>query len=303
MPRVSRSGYERCLTEGAFVRKRLISVALMYLALDLGAVLLVKDPYFVLGPDHAHEPPPYLRGVPVWLLLAYRELMSLAGILSAIQGIFSLHDLLQYGLLKFCFPSRAAPWFHASTFGDFSQVLDRGLAGWWGAFWHQTFRHQFVAPAAYLVKHGYLVKGRPSAAMMGVFVSFLQSGLLHASGSITSMPETKPWRPVAFFLLQAVGIIVERTLRGAMSRCFSKSPRLVTRAANLLFTASWLYMTATFIIDDLAAAGLWVLEPIPVSPLRCLGYGHAIDHWWLWDRHHFSRWSSGKHWWESGVAI
>ncbi|KAM4059686.1 membrane bound o-acyl transferase family protein [Hirsutella rhossiliensis] len=303
IPRVSKSGYECCLTEREFVRRRLASVAVMYLVLDLGSVLMVKDPYFVLGPGHSDETPSYLGGMPPWLLLAYRELLTVAGILSAIQGYFSLHDLIQYWLSKLCFPSRAAPWFHTSVFGSFSQLLDRGLAGWWGASWHQTFRHQFLAPATYLVKHGYLNKGSRWAAITAAFVSFLQSGLLHASGSMTSTPGTKPWHPVAFFLLQVVGIIIEKTLHGVMVRCFPNPSRVVTRAINLLWVTSWLYMTGVFFVDDFAATGAWLMEPVPMSPLRWLGYGHPTDHWWRWDCRHFFKWHSGKHWWESGIAI
>lgn len=285
------------------MRRRLALFLVMYLALDLGSVLVVKDSYFVLGPAHSHEPPSYLGRIPPWLLLAYRELLTAASVLSALQAYMGLHDLLQYWLLKLCSPSRAALCFHASAFGGFSQVLDRGLAGWWGAFWHQTFRHQFSAPATYLVKHGYLDKGSQGAAVVAVCVSFLQSGLLHASGSMTSIPETKPWRPLAFFLLQAVGIVIERILHCAWKRYIPDPPRAGSRLTNLLFAASWLYMTAVFIVDDFASVNIWLVEPVPISLLRWSCCGRATDHWLRWDCLHFFKWHSGKHWWESGIAI
>ncbi|KND89471.1 hypothetical protein TOPH_05854 [Tolypocladium ophioglossoides CBS 100239] len=303
MPRVTESGYERCLTEHQFTCKRLVKLAAMYLILDFLSVFMMKDPYFIVGPDNSYELPPRLRGISPWLLLAYREVFCLAGVLSAIEAVFGLNDLVQYWLFKSFFPSRAALWQHASTFGSFSNVLDRGLAGWWGGWWHQTFRQQFLAPSTYMLRHGYLEKGTRTATIVVMFMSFLQSGLLHASGSISSIPKTKPWRSPAFFLLQAVGIMVQEGLAKAIRQYLPRPPWTLTRAANLLFTVVWLYLTAGLFIDDIASTGLWLLEPVPISPLRWLGFGHPTDHWWRWDRDHFPKWYSGGNWWDTGIAL
>ncbi|PNY25819.1 Uncharacterized protein TCAP_04241 [Tolypocladium capitatum] len=304
MPRVTESGYERCLTQHHFTRKRLSKLAAMYLVLDFLSVSMMKDPYFIVGPDNSYELPPRLRGISPWLLLAYREAFCLAGVLSAVEAVFSLNDLAQYWLFKSLFPSRAALWRHASVFGSFSNVLDRGLAGWWGGWWHQTFRQQFLAPSTYMLRHGYLEKGTRTATIAAIFMSFFQSGLLHAAGSISSIPETKPWRSPVFFLLQAVGIMVQEGLSKAIRSCLlPRPPRALARAANMLFAVAWLYMTAGLFIDDIASAGLWLLEPVPISPLRWLGFGHPTDHWWRWDRHHFPKWYSGGNWWDTGIAL
>lgn len=303
MPRVTKSGYERCLSESELVRKRLFTIIILYPVLDLCSVLLVKDPYFVLGPDYSHALPSRLHGMPPWLLLAYRQVLAFTAALSILQVLFSTCDLVLYWIFKSCFPSRAALWFHASTFGAISPILDRGLAGLWGSFWHQTFRIGFTAPITYLIRTGYLEKRSLLTSILALFTSFLQSGLLHVFASITSLPATKSWRPLAFFLLQAVGIIVQIILQQILRRLFQKSPRAVSRATNLLFTVFWLSTTGVLFIDDVVSAGLGLVEPVPISPLRWLGYGHTNDHWLRWSRDNLPTWHKGHHWWDSGIAF
>lgn len=285
------------------MRRRLFTILAAYLIVDLAKILMVDDPYFVFGPNHSHRPPPHLGRVPPWLLLAYRELLCIAAVLALLQAYFNLFDLLQYYFLKLCFPQRAALWLHPSFFGSFVHVLDHGLTGFWSAFWHQSFRHQFLAPAAYLVKNGHLAKRGRAARLVAVFVSFLQSGLLHAAGSITSMRETKPWRQIVFFFLHAVGVVLEPSLRAALARRCPDPPKAVSRTANLLYVSSWMYMTGFLFADDFASSGVFLLEPFPISLLRWLGYSHATSHWLRWDGTYFPKWHSENRWWESGLAI
>ncbi|KAF7562174.1 hypothetical protein G7046_g1965 [Stylonectria norvegica] len=303
MPRISRSGYRRSLTEREFVWTRLRSAGLMYLTLDFLSVFMMKDPYFIFGPDHGLELPALLQSLPPWLLLTYRELFSVAGVIAAIDALFNLHDLFQYYVFSYIFPIRGELWQYTTIFGSFSQVLDRGLAGWWGSWWHQTFRGGFMAPSAYLIKHGYLDKRSILAKIVVVYVSFIQSGLLHASGSATSMRETKLWRAPLFFFLQATGIVVQDTLAFVAKKYLPRLPRRLSQACNLLSSLLWLQITARPLVDDFASSGLWLLEPVPISLLRWMGFGHPDDYWWRWNRVLFPSWYSGRHWWESGTAI
>ncbi|KAF7541209.1 hypothetical protein G7Z17_g12015 [Cylindrodendrum hubeiense] len=305
MPVVSRSGYRRSLTKSEFIWARVRTVAALYLVLDFLAVFMVKDPYFIYGPDRSdgHSLPPFLSRLPSWALLTYRELFSLAGFLAAIAAIFNLHDILQYYVFSHIFPIRGELWQYTSIFGSFSQVLDRGLAGWWGAWWHQTFRLQFSSPATYLIRKRYLSKGTLTAQIVTMFVSFFQSGLLHASGSQSSMPNTKIWRSPAFFVLQPPGIMVQQSLNRVMDIYLPRIPKIFRQAFNLLFTLAWLQVTAQLFCDDIASTGLWLLEPVPISPFRWLGFGHPNDHWWRWNRELLPMWYSGDYWWTSGLQI
>ncbi|KPM35631.1 hypothetical protein AK830_g10943 [Neonectria ditissima] len=305
MPVVSRSGYRRNLTTSEFIWTRLRTLAVLYVILDFLAVFMMKDPYFVLGPDRSigHELPPLLRQLPSWALLTYRELFSVAGVFSAISEIFIIHDFIQYYVFSHIFPIRKDLWQYTSIFGSFSQALDRGLAGWWGSWWHQTFRLQFSSPAAYLINNGYLTKGTVTAQIVTLYVSFLQSGLLHASGSLSSMPQTKLWRAPLFFFLQPPGILIQAASNWIIDTYLPHTPKMLRRVLNLGFALAWLQITARFFCDDIASTGLWLLEPVPVSPFRFLGFGHPNDHWWRLNRELFPKWHSGDHWWTSGLQI
>ncbi|RGP65642.1 hypothetical protein FLONG3_9145 [Fusarium longipes] len=303
MPVISKSGYYRNLTEREFVWTRLRSIFILTFVLDFCSVFMVKDPYCTYGPDQDLAPPLFLQQLPPWLLQAYRELICLVGIYAAIDAIFNLHDLFQYYVFSYVYPMRGELWQYTNIFGPFSQILDRGLAGWWGAFWHQTFRLQFIAPAKFLVDKGYLQRRTLTAQIVTMYVSFIQSGLLHGAGSISSMPTTKPWRAPVFFFLQPVGIIVQFLLLHIMDKCFPNAPRGVRQLFNAVSTAAWLYSTAFFFTDDISSAGIWLLEPVPISPLRWLGFGHPDDHWWRWRRYLFPTWHSDKHWWKSGIQL
>lgn len=302
------AGYRLWHTQPSFVTNRLLTAGLMYVILDFLAVFMTKDPYFVLGPDHTSFPhlplPSYLHGLSPFLIKAYRQVFSLAGVLSAISGVFNLNDLAQYFMLSKIFAQRGDLWQHPSTFGSFWQVLDRGLAGWWGGWWHQTFRAQFVAPAKWLVRRGYMERGSIMAGAAALVISFGQSGLLHASGSISSVPETKVWRSPAFFALQVLGIVLQTVAEWYVREKLRLAvPKRLAQVGNLAFALAWLHLTADFFTHDLASAGIWLLEPVPFSFFRMFGFGSAGDRWWRWDEFHRPRWYSAEHWWQSGIAV
>jgi hypothetical protein len=235
--------------------------------------------------------------------------MSLTAFIAAISGMMTANALLQYHLVPYLIPSREELWHYPSIFGGFSAVLDRGLAGWWGMWWHQTFRAQFLAPATYLLREGYYRKDEALSMILALSITFSQSGLLHAFGSWTSIPETRPWRAPAFFTLQVVGIIVQKLLASLLAPYLkalspgSASNRLCRRAGNFAFALFWVQWTSVFFCDDIASTGLWLCDSIPFSPLRMLGLGRPGDRWWRWEREHFPGWYTGAHWWESGIAF
>lgn len=304
VPRQTSSGYVRPLGVADFLRDRLTTIFFTYLILDFLLIQMVTDPYTLSGPDRSlsttsspqqHYPP--------WAQTFYRECLSLVCIWSTITLLFASNDLVLYPIFRTFFPSRAALWQFPTTFGGIAQVPNRGLAGWWGAWWHQTFRLSFLGPSVYLINKGYIRRGSKAADAFGLFISFFQSSLLHVAGSFTALPPTKLWRPMAFFLLQGVGIFLQQQLISVLKRPCVNAPRLVRQTGNVLFCLLWLCLTAPMFLDDLASAGLWLHEPIPISPFRLLGFGRAGDHWWRWDRHTLPRWSPAKHWWEVGIAL
>lgn len=326
IPLCTRQGYRRFTTRRAFARAQLLPLVLGYLALDAIIVLMVKDPHFILGPDFAAEAaekataspptgplprpltlPPFLAALPPPVLFTYRAMLCFSAIFTAIELIMTLWQLACLYLLPL--GTRAELWHYPSTHGAFAPtVLDRGLAGFWGGWWHQTFRVAFGAPAARLAARGWLPdpqrsrRGRAAAGLL----AFAQSAFLHSLGSVSCLPASRAWAPPVFFMLAWAGVLVQEAACAAWARPAGGVfvlPRAARRAANLAFVFAWLCGTQYWFCDDLARAGIWLLEPVPASPLRALGLGMPGDSWLRWDPFLWPRWHVGRHWWESGLAL
>lgn len=309
MPRQTSSGYTRFLTEREFLRSHVINVVLCAIIIDFIYLQMSVDPYYLAGPNHEYELPPLIAHKSPLRLLFCRQSYAVVFVVSCITYMYSTTAIFQYYIFKIFFPSRAFLWKFPSTFGKFSEVLDRGLAGWWGSWWHQTFRVVFLAPSVYLMKKGYLKRGSLAANVFGLFISFFQSGLLHAAGSYTTIPDTKPMKHVYFFVLQAVGIVLQQHLALALRYVAPELPRAIRRAGNLAFAVSWLFVTAPMFVDDMAVGGLWLHQVMPISPFRLMGlghvlsFGHADNTWWRWDKECWFKMYEAKHWWEVGIAF
>jgi hypothetical protein len=307
MPLNTRAGYFRLTTYRAFLYDRLTTLVINYLILDFVGVMMMHDPYFVFGPaytDLGHALPPRLASLHPWALHALRSAWSFFGVLSALTAVFTLDQLVRVVLLRpLGYGVRSDLWQYPSIAGGFDSILDHGLAGFWGSWWHQTFRLAFVAPTDWLVSRGYLKPRAESTKAMGSLIAFVESGILHAGGSYTTLPQSWFWMPPVFFLLSWVGIMLQTAFTKYFQKQIAHLPHLVRRAANLAFVVLFLHFTAWPFLDDLARSAVWLLEPVPISIARALGLGHPSDHWWRWDRDHFPVWYIGKTWWETGIGL
>lgn len=288
-------------SERDFVRRKTITFSIAYVVLDIFKVMSTEDPYFIFG-SRPFPPPPRLAGTPTWLLSVYRHSGIICALYAVIVMVSSVQDLFQYYVLGRLFPMHGELWQYSSVFGSFSQVLDRGLAGFWGAWWHQSFRHAFSAPGGWLVEHGYLKKGARSTKLAVVSIAFCLSGLLHGAGSVTAIPETNWLKPCSFFWAAGVGVLLQQALCAALEPRIAELPRTARRLGNLLFVLVWLQVTVKPLADDFAETGLWLVEPVPVSVVRAMGYGHGETSWWRPDTEAIGRWHKGEHWWESGFG-
>lgn len=302
---------------------------------------MTQDPYFVVGPGptrnmpwseqvdqfpspamgavRAPPPSPALLAMPAYLeflyrhpqlLALHRSVLGLAGMLAALHIALSLDQLVRVSLGNLFFGNNsissvstlAQLWQYPSIFGSVSQVLDHGLAGFWGSTWHQTFRYAFLAPTLWLVDKGILAKGQhvhergnvingaPKVngtngdavkgsthkkkapfpfitRMAGLVFAFGQSALLHASASLTTLPtHTLWWGPALFFAMSGLGVGLQSIVLPAA--VMNRLPRRVRQAANLVFTLGWLHATVWLFLDDTSRCGLWLFEPVPFSPMR-----------------------------------
>jgi hypothetical protein len=180
IPVASRAGTTRSTTYAAFLRSRLTQLALTYFILDVMITAFRRDPYFMMGPEYpAHETrPPLVPELYVGLLPAacwsrwwclehvVPTIRHLTGFVAVMAGLHFYAAVAQVvyvtglpALLGGRGSERARSWLgtysdlwqYPDVYGGFVEgVLDRGLAGFWGSWWHQTFRAGFVAPGRWL---------------------------------------------------------------------------------------------------------------------------------------------------------
>ncbi|KAK0667383.1 hypothetical protein QBC41DRAFT_396135 [Cercophora samala] len=353
MPVVTGQGYYICETTGEFVRDRVWHVVWSWVVIDVWTTFGRGDPYIVLGPEYVHSShykinslPPGLEGLPRGVVSLGRSFLGITGVAA---GLFYFHSI--YQLVNYCVLGKGGLdvlgvqgelWQYPSLFGGFGMVRDKGLGGFWGGWWHQTFRRGFSAAGEWafdVVTTGETVPAlrvRDTGGMNGkydndkerrarkptraktavtVLIAFFLSGLMHACGGLTSMsPTTKFWTPILFFVAQGVGVLVQgfvcQYFRGFIDRTFSPRWR---RVGNLVIVAVWLQLTGWGLVDDMSRAGIWLFEPVPFSPVRwlvkVLGYGDMLGgnnaNVWRLDEEYGLRWwwGRGGRWWESGLRL
>ncbi|KAI0141096.1 hypothetical protein F4776DRAFT_548611 [Hypoxylon sp. NC0597] len=309
-PQRTKQGYTRELSrKDLFIRRFFFIMLPNYILVDFCAVYMTADPYFVLGPEHNEPLPPHLASLSPLLLFVHRTALSFAGTLSALHLLFNAGALALAFLppLPQILRFRAHPWHLPSPTGSFTEVLDRGLAGFWGSWWHQTFRFGFAAPAQYLLREGYVKPGTARArAAAAAACAFLTSGFLHASGSYSTVPDRTKWYlPPFFFLLAGFGTTLQSWLARAVFRAYiERLPRWARRLGNFAFVLVWMCMTSWLLVDDFGRCGIWLFEPVPVSIFRALGLGPSRDRRvWRLEADILPRWYWGRHWWDTGLAI
>lgn len=300
------SGTRRFEDTKELLRKSIVSFLLGYIFLDLLKVLMMRDPYFwgIIDAGAPSVYPNFIQNSPV-LLRSIRLIGVLLGIRAALGTILTLSPLLFVGVLgEEVLGANAEPWIYPNIWGNFLTVLDRGLAGWWGCWWHQTFRFGFESPSKMLAAK--LGIDRRSSVSRGIqlFIAFALSGIVHSSGSYTMTPKTYPIRGAfLFFMLQPPAIIFESWLSKSLVTTFgTKLPKPIKRCLTLVYLGVWFYFTGPLICDDFTRGGLWLHEPVPISPLRAIGLGVEGDSWWCW-KGPLAHWHTSKDWWKSGIHV
>ncbi|KAE8444178.1 hypothetical protein EG329_000775 [Mollisiaceae sp. DMI_Dod_QoI] len=295
-------GLKRYDTFPALARARVPKFILGYFLLDFFKVLMMHDPYFIFGPT-TYRLPSYLQDLSPLTLRFIRQAVSSFSIIISLEMVFLLAPIIFSLILgPKVLGLRADPWYYPTTWGSFSSVMSKGLNGLWGSWWHQTFRFAFSAPSNFLINNGYMPAKSAAARISAMVFAFGISGVLHAGGSISQFPKTYPWHAPTFFMLQALGILVQSAACSIFHPFIRTVPRPIRQAGNFVFVLGWLFWTGYWLTDDFARGGIWLYEPIPISPLRGLGFGEKDAGWYCWE-HLGVGWYKGKHWWESGVAF
>lgn len=304
---VSRTGVHRYHDKSSLLRTNFWIVCRDVVILDILKTLISHDAYFWDGNVSAtpNYLPASLQASPVAVRSA-RLLVSLTAVYIALQAIFALGPLFFVGMIGPRYIGvRGEPWMYPDSFGSFNNVLDKGLAGWWGGWWHQSFRFAFEAPASKLME---LLKLNPKSAsgkFLSLTVAFVLSGILHACGSYTQLGHTYPLSgPFLFFVSQIGGISAQLAITSLLRwlGVVQRSPKWLQRTANFVYVHVWFYYTAPLLCDDFSRGGIWLFEPLPISPLRGLGLGGKGDGFWCWWGG-IVWWHKGERWWTTGLAL
>lgn len=314
-PPTSNTGNVRYPTPKALLTTKIRTFICWYLLLDALKIVMMQDPYFwgLLDSAPPSTFPSLLTTSPI-LTRTYRLLLTLLGTYTALQIIFSLGPLFFVGFLPLVLPAhvykgiigaRGEVWQYPDMYGSYSMVLRKGLAGWWGGWWHQTFRFAFEAPTTWALQKLGWEKRSFRGKALSMILAFTLSGSLHACGSYSLWPETNPLRgPFAFFVLQPVGVGLQMGFSTLLKRAgvTDRVPMWVRGVGNFAYVHFWFYHVAPLLTDDFARGGIWLMEPVPVSVLRGFGLGLEGEGWWCW---HWPLvgWHTGERWWQSGIAF
>ncbi|KAF2484726.1 membrane bound O-acyl transferase family-domain-containing protein [Neohortaea acidophila] len=306
----SRTGIRRFNNKHALLKTTALKLLGGYFALDLIVTLMHRDPYFwgYAAPPYPPAPtylPILVQTSPI-LTKSYRLTLGLMGLYTALSQAFALGPLFFCAVLG---PARIGlrgeSWMNpADMFGSYACVFDQGLAGWWGGWWHQTFRFGFETVGHRVLSALGIERKSKTGRTVALFVAFFLSGCVHAAGSYTQLGETRPLLgPMRFFLLQAVGILVQVWLTEYLHRMpgVRSSPRWVRRLANFVYVHVFLFWTGPLLLDDFTNGGCFLYEPVAFSPLRALGFGAKDDGWFCW-WNGILFWRNGKHWSDTGIA-
>lgn len=305
----------------SFRRSAIRDFIFWYFLVDAIKTAVTHDPYF-WGIASISSPALSVAYLPSWLALSpplsklYRLLLSLAGVFSALSFIFTLSPLTfailapLFKLDKLTHSPLLEPLLYPPYWGFFVRsVLDKGLAGWWGNWWHQLFRMGMSEPSRVLIeKLGSDPRGW-KARCVRLVIAFGISGVIHAGASYTTFgPETRPLLgSFSFFIFQAFGILAEQVVFDTLgiSKTLLMCPRPLKRAGTCLYLMIWFYLSAPWLIDDIATGGVWLFEPVPISIFRGLGLGAGDQGWWCWHGEWATWWSGfdGTPWWRKGIAI
>lgn len=252
-PSVSKAGCRRYDDRATLVK--VCSQDLLHcclLASVLWAIVL-NDPYFA-GSIRA-PPPAFLPRVlqSPRLVQLYRALVPGVMMYNGIRGIYTAKALAVVLFGPKFLGFRADPWMLPETGGPFANILDRGLSGFWGGWWHQTFRFTFMSFGEGVVR---LLHLRPSSTLGKVIATvavFTASGLMHAMGSHMQYQNTHPFSGTfTFFFLQSFGVLIEQVAEDVGKGLGITLPRPIRRALCLSWILVWFMMVAPFATDDMA---------------------------------------------------
>ncbi|UPX17095.1 uncharacterized protein EKO05_0007471 [Ascochyta rabiei] len=172
-------------------------------------------------------------------------------------------------------PDKWSPHTRRPHFGPFSAIVNYGVRGFWGQWWHQQMRHIVSEPGRWLVTKLRLEdKGwQKTLKYMLICVSaFTLSGITH-SGMVPSKPRFASvdanelrLRLASFFWIQPVGIAIELLLLEPALRSLPSWLRWLQAMFRVIWTVVFMCFTCTILVVPFGQLGYWNIIPSSLTP-------------------------------------
>ncbi|MCJ1399269.1 hypothetical protein MMC11_002471 [Xylographa trunciseda] len=268
------------LTRSGYIRHAALIATTSFFLLDTAAFLARHDPYFTDRSLSISSPYPSSLSIPaspttLFLILPPGFLRPMI-IATHIYALITLGGALTTTPLLLL-PTPLSPHLYPMFFGPFSSVLDRGLRGLWGTWWHQTMRYSTSMPGRALAQCLSLRPGSKGDYALRTISAFGLSGWIHG-GLVPPEPlgGVDAWKVRgaigAFFWVQVLGFAVEVGVRDlARWMGWGKGGRegrwgkIGKRAGVLVWVLSWLCGTLPLLGWAGKELGYFGVYPLPFS--------------------------------------
>ena len=274
----------RTTARASFAKQALLSFIRGYIILDLACAYQTSDRYFtdlnttISSPLPFSEPTGLLRprlfracimGTQVWALISqfiYTPCLILV-------SLNALHRL----------PDEWSPHAWPPLFGDPSVVLNRGIRGFWGQYWHQAMRVFTSAPGEAVGDLLRLKQRSLARYVLVITMAFGLSGIIHM-GLVPPEPlyasqgvNEIRLHVAEFFWLQPVAIMFEICAMrivslGVSLQSFDRGVRKALKmVVNLVWVVVWFNFCLPVFGEATRQLGYWRVYLVPVSLWRGLG--------------------------------
>lgn len=271
---------------GHFLLVSVPASIIAYLTLDLTYAYISTDEYFTNTALSLSFP--FQDDVPRTLLrtgILGAQLLSFMGMMFFFPA--SLAVLVN---LTGALPDFWSPHTWPTYLGSPGAIVQLGVRGWWGRFWHQTMRWTVSGPGIAL-SDAIGVRDRSVARFVLVnMVAFFLSGFIHMG----LVPPEPQWATISgnairvcilgFFWSQAVGIMLEAmvawlVVRLTGSRVWQAGGGWwLSAVAALGWVYLWFTLSSTLLFEAGRHLGWWRVWPVPVSFWR----GLRGEGWLTW---------------------
>ncbi|KAL5331875.1 hypothetical protein ACEPPN_001414 [Leptodophora sp. 'Broadleaf-Isolate-01'] len=143
-----------------------------------------------------------------------------------------------------------------SIMGNPVAIVQTGLRGFWGVFWHQLFRNILTGPGSALSRVDSLPPQSTLSYTIRIIIAFGLSGALESTRLPRDMPSISPLRYASFFWIHGACVLYEIILVRGAARLGFNGPRPLWASAALacarvVWTGIVLYHTVPVVQDDL----------------------------------------------------